>query len=110
MREIERKEFLRWSGLGLGALALGMPKKETYILWGDGIHDDTEAFQAWVNGEEVYWEGSGEMVEEILMDKRFKISNAIYIRPLKSEKVVHHCTFLCNDMKFPRGASVFEFV
>lgn len=25
------------------------------ILYGDGIHDDTEAYQAWLDGKLVYW-------------------------------------------------------
>lgn len=27
----------------------------TLILYGDGVHDDTEAIRAWYAGEDVYW-------------------------------------------------------
>ena len=36
-----------------------------YILWGDGVHDDTMAFQAFVNGVEVYDPYGGEIISNL---------------------------------------------
>jgi hypothetical protein len=59
-----------------------LPKR--YLLYGDGIHDDTEAMQAWADNKEVVW-GNGEKVKEI-QNKRLLISGTIHFpidTPLK---------------------------
>jgi len=93
MRELERKEFLRLGALGFGALTLGFIPEQRYTLWGDGIHDDTEAFQAWADDKKVFWP-SGERVGGLLMDKCFLVSGTIYLNKREQKpKTCCYCTF-----------------
>ncbi len=102
MREIGRKEFLGWGALGIGMLTLGIPYDRVYILWGDGIHDDTEALNAWIRDENVYWRGNDKRVEDYIGGKVFKLSDSLLMPPTaKHPKIISYCTFLSNDI--PEG-------
>lgn len=48
-----------------------------HTLYADGIHDDTDALEAWINGYEVQWDG-GLPVKDEITNKQFKISD--YLR------------------------------
>lgn len=49
------------------------------VLWGDGRHDDTQALNAWLRGEEVAWADSGEPVGAAISGHDFRLSAAIYV-------------------------------
>jgi hypothetical protein len=46
------------------------------ILYGDGLHDDTEALQAWINMERVYWT-DGKLVGQKIYSKVFNVTKFI---------------------------------
>jgi hypothetical protein len=49
------------------------------VLWGDGRHDDTQALQAWLRGEDALWGDSGAPVGARILGHRFRLSAAIYV-------------------------------
>jgi hypothetical protein len=50
----------------------------TIVLWGDGVHDDTAALNAWLRGEPVVWAQSGEEVAPVVAERTFLLSEAVY--------------------------------
>jgi hypothetical protein len=62
---------------GTGATA--MTAQEALRLWGDGIHDDTAALQAWLDGRPVI-RGDGSMVGRVLSGGSYRVSETIYMR------------------------------
>ncbi len=68
----------------LAPLAAGAGEKQhcvrtDIVLWGDGRHDDTQALNAWLRGEEVAWADSGEPVGAAISGHDFRLSAAIYV-------------------------------
>jgi hypothetical protein len=53
--------------------------QEALRLWGDGIHDDTAALQAWLDGSPVI-RGDGSMVGRVLYGGSYRVSGTIYMR------------------------------
>src|SRR5215471_14931539 len=49
------------------------------VLWGDGVHDDTAALNAWFRGEKVLWAQTHEAVGSEIADHDFLLSSTIYI-------------------------------
>ena len=49
------------------------------VLWGDGVHDDTAALNAWLRGDSLVWATSGEPVGEAIANRVFRLSSAIYV-------------------------------
>jgi hypothetical protein len=49
------------------------------VLWGDGIHDDTAALNAWLRGEDLVWAETGEPVGDAVAGHVFRLSSAIYV-------------------------------
>lgn len=47
---MNRKSFILTLAAGFASLFVQLPRKK-YVLYGDGIHDDTEALQVWFNGD-----------------------------------------------------------
>lgn len=76
---MQRRSFLKSVGTMLGVaviapqMAFSTPR---HILYADGIHDDSEVLQAWVDGEEVYYP-NGQRVSSEISHKRFRISKPI---------------------------------
>lgn len=48
------------------------------VLWGDGVHDDTVALNAWLRGEAAVWAGSHEQVGAVIAGRAFLLSQAVY--------------------------------
>jgi hypothetical protein len=49
------------------------------VLWGDGVHDDTTALNAWLRGENLVWAETGEPVGDAVAGHVFRLSSAIYV-------------------------------
>lgn len=49
------------------------------VLWGDGRHDDTIAFNAWLRGAEAVWSDSGQPVGAAIRGRSFRLSAAVYV-------------------------------
>jgi hypothetical protein len=49
------------------------------ILWGDGVHDDSAALNAWFRGDEVVWAQSGRAVGPQIADRVFRLRATLYI-------------------------------
>lgn len=82
---MNRRSFISSSLIATGialfapqALLKGFEPKK-HILYGDGIHDDTEALQAWCNGEQVEWPVNG---------KEFLLTGTVIVGAPKS-LIVH---------------------
>lgn len=61
-------------------------------VWGDGIRDDTEAIQAFMNGEEVYFKKLNKFIQEepgkiVFPSGNYAISDTL-ILPGKSKEIV----------------------
>ena len=50
------------------------------VLWGDGVHDDTAALNAWFRGEEVLWAETHEPVGAEIADRSFLLNSTVYVR------------------------------
>jgi hypothetical protein len=50
------------------------------VLWGDGVHDDTAALNAWFRGETVMWAQTHEPVGAEIADRTFLLSSTVYVR------------------------------
>ena len=92
-----RGDFLKLSILALSAATLGIISEEKFILWGDGLHDDTEALQALIDGKNVRW-STGEEVEDRIINKTFMLTDTIHM-----EKPVFATTFMNNYFTYPKG-------
>jgi hypothetical protein len=49
------------------------------VLWGDGRHDDTQALNAWFDGQSAIWGDSGAPVEATITGRRFRLSSALVV-------------------------------
>ncbi len=68
--------------------------KQLKTLYGDGKHDDSDALQAWLNGEPVAFT-DGTLVGELLTNLKFKMSNHLVDNRLRNNKSeVKECAFI----------------
>src|SRR5215472_7992707 len=49
------------------------------VLWGDGVHDDTAALNAWFRGEKVLWAETHQTVGGEIADRTFLLSSTVYV-------------------------------
>ncbi|GAB3937490.1 hypothetical protein [Larkinella terrae] len=84
---MKRRAFLAKSLAAVGAVSvLGATiKPERYVLYGDGVHDDTKALQAYFDGKEVFWAHiidyqSPSGVARNITGKTLLLSDTIYLR------------------------------
>jgi hypothetical protein len=93
---MNRRDILKTFGIGIAgaAIAAVIPFKsepeyvyledfgavyDSPILYGDGIHDDTDALQALIDGKPVNW-STGERASMPLTDRTFVISNTLVFK------------------------------
>lgn len=74
---VNRRSFICTSALVAAAVALAPATLfggKRYVLYGDGVHDDTQALQAWFDGKIVYWpDGSIASILKNSPDNPFKV-------------------------------------
>lgn len=77
---MNRRTFLQSSAVALGAtvllrdvFALSRPP----ILYGDGVHDDSTAFESWINGMVVMGADGEQIPKGLLRDKTMLITRPI---------------------------------
>lgn len=63
---------------GTGAVTKTL--KDALRLWGDGIHDDTVALQAWIEGRPVL-DMRGALLGRVLCGGEYRVSQTIYMKP-----------------------------
>jgi hypothetical protein len=89
---MERRSFLASLAAALGALALPplarvaeapVIEKSSRVptLWGDGVHDDTVALQALLDGERIWFDGRLIDVTDdwVISGHRFRLNDAVFI-------------------------------
>ncbi len=50
-----------------------------FVLWGDGMHDDSAALNAWFRGDAVVWGPTGRDVGAQISDRVFRLRGPLYI-------------------------------
>jgi Rieske Fe-S protein len=75
------------------------------ILWGDGIHDDTAAFQAAIRGEPV-WFADGRQFAGVIAGGIYKVSQTVKVS--KGDSVAMHGIRVVGD-SVPQGQPVMHF-
>lgn len=70
------------------------------ILWGDGIHDDTRAVQALMDGRLTVWTPTGLLVKDRVADQTFRITKALTIGVNRRKALLpfHGCHFMTHDI------------
>jgi len=63
------------------------------VLWGDGVHDDTAALNAWLRGDAAIWGRTGGSVGPQIADHAFRLSAPIYI-PSGTGRTIEHFQFV----------------
>ena len=74
------------------------------ILHGDGVHDDSEALQAWIDGKDMYY-ADGTRVGTVISGRTLLIKQSIFLRS-KEYRLITQC-FLRVDLK-GRGGIFFN--
>lgn len=92
-----RREFIKRAAVALAVLVVvsELPvENDAYTLYADGVHDDADALQAWLDGEDVYY-ANGEKVGSHLKGKTFLIRSSIDItsHPHNEGYAITHCYF-----------------
>jgi hypothetical protein len=78
---MNRKSFILTLAAGFTSLFIQLPRKK-YVLYGDGIHDDTEALQAWFNGDyEDVCHPDGSPVGKKLWNGKYRLTGTLHFGP-----------------------------
>ncbi len=85
---LNRRSFLRGAG-GLVAAGVATPLLkekfawtwwwEYHVIYGDGVHDDTVAVNAWGKGKRVY-DRSGNLIGSTLKNVELRLTDTVHIR------------------------------
>jgi hypothetical protein len=62
---------------------------KSYVLWGDGKHDDTAALNAWFRGDAVVWGQNGRTIGPQITDRSFRLSSPVYIPSGTGRSIAH---------------------
>jgi hypothetical protein len=79
------EETFAFTQSGSGATARTV--QDALRLWGDGIHDDTAALQAWLDGKPVV-DIFGLPVGGVLSGGRYRVSKTVYIGPHQPDRLI----------------------
>ena len=99
---MDRRSFLTTTvgaitGLALAGKAVASVAPQTYVLYGDGSHDDSEALQAWVDGLPVVSGGYVTLSEadgiRILRNGDFRMNKTIFFRGSHQWHIFENCQF-----------------
>jgi hypothetical protein len=103
---MNRRQFL--PGFAAVAVIPFMPRwmlpERRVILHADGVHDDSEALQAWIDGKEMY-DANGTRVGTVISGKTLLINQSIFMRS-KEYRLITQC-FLRINLK-GRGGIFFN--
>ncbi|MBR9807458.1 MAG: hypothetical protein GYB49_09575 [Alphaproteobacteria bacterium] len=97
MMELNRRSFFFGAGATVIAAAVPVNLKQVPVLYGDGVHDDTEALQAFFNHDR-FKVARGNVLhrQNFLIGGRFLISETIKFGATK-KITVKDCEFVCSD-------------
>lgn len=93
---MNRRKFMGFLGLAVAAPAivraeslmkLYVPPK--IVIWGDGVHDDTEALQAFFDGGRIV-DPYGREIGDFLAGMHLKVSKTIHIKQDKKRMFMHN--------------------
>lgn len=95
---MNRRTFLQTSAVALGttillkdAFALSRPP----VLYGDGIHDDSTAFEAWLNGMVVV-DVDGKQIPIAKLDRQILLLTRPVLMTAVHERTIYHCELVCS--------------
>lgn len=96
---MERRDFIKATAIGLVGLALvpNVFAEERTILYGDGIHDDTKALQAFLDGKKVF-SSHGYELRGFASDMCFKVTDTLRFDGLAPVTIVGS-HFSCHHNK-----------
>lgn len=89
---MQRRTFLKLSGMAGLALVLPPLPARRYVLYGDGKHDDTEALQAWFDHRTVYY-ADGSLVENELRPAGYWLSKTLTLCDSDEPRIVQGSYF-----------------
>lgn len=82
---MKRRDFLQLTAFG--AVAIALPVRGSDVLYGDGVHDDTLALQAFLDGKPVIG-ADGQPIKDIVRSMVFKLSDTIYFRGSSKNQII----------------------
>lgn len=100
---MERRQFLKDSvlfatvALFAPRLALNAFEPKKHVLYGDGIHDDTKALQAWLNGQPVDRPWGPTMNRFYLDSGEYRISNTLQVEGCQFRSIAHSSFYAEGD-------------
>lgn len=74
-----RRQFLFGAGAAALAVSAGINIRQAPRLWGDGVHDDTDALNAFFRGEKIETKSGVITCQDVLAGGVFRISAPIII-------------------------------
>ena len=105
---MDRRTFLQTSVVAVGTavllqdvLALSRPP----VLYGDGVHDDSTAFESWINGMVVMGADGKQIPKEMLRDKTMLITRPILFTGTHNRTVCHCDIIFGKNGRFDLGGA-----
>lgn len=92
---MKRRQFIKALALVSSALTFGLPvlafTKRPSMLYGDGVHDDTQAIQDLADGLPVVWAHDGSPVDRGLRDHTFLVRDTVDLSRCQDFSI-YNCT------------------
>jgi hypothetical protein len=100
---LNRRGFLGSAvALPFAVKALAVPQ-QGYILYADGVHDDTTALQAWFDGKPVRWPDGSAVNERVLERHKFRLSGwldvSVWVQRTDPGSFSYNFLHLTDDFK-----------
>lgn len=105
MKIVVPKRDLLYEGRPIRQGIYGIEFVEEHELYGDGIHDDTAALQAWFDGKTVIDRRTGFLLGSVLSYGHYKMTDTLQLCRSPAYREVTNCRF---DLDLADGKSVMD--
>ena len=95
--KLNRRAFLFGAGATVMAVQAGISLRKVPFLWGDGLHDDTDALNAFFRGEKIESSAGVFVSQNSLSDGKFLVSRPILIKDRQERMSVDGCHFVTSS-------------